>query len=66
MQEKKNKSHGVLPAQSDVQGHCHVTVARSSCTRSQAINGEMSRIDSEGSPCTGAYSQSLLLALISV
>jgi hypothetical protein len=47
--------------QSDVQVHCHVATANSSCTKAQHTYNELNCVDGDGSPCNGAFLQELLL-----
>jgi hypothetical protein len=48
-------------AQSDVQGCCHVATASSSCAKAQDAYDELNCVDNEGSPCSGACLQTLVL-----
>jgi hypothetical protein len=50
--------------QSDVQGHCCIATASSSCTKTQDAYDELNWVDGEGSPCSGDCLQSLLLGWI--
>jgi hypothetical protein len=51
-------------AQSDVQGCCHLAAASSSCAKAQDAYNELNCVDGEGSSCSGACLQSLLLGWI--
>jgi hypothetical protein len=48
----------------DVQEHCHIATASSSCIKDQDAYNKLKGVDSEGSPCSGACLQLLLRRLI--